>query len=199
MWSAPQLKTVSGLVHDPASHAPGPLSTPSLVPDTSDKQRNAGDRGLAAPWPCARERGQVVISCAALCGVGARSPPSPACTWASLYPEPDPGSDNRQHAGHRDLLYLDLALENVVRSAAERGTGAAGRGASSLVGPLLQNLVLSTGDNEELCYCLKAWQDLPGPARGGQYPSKETALKVLPPPHVGGFAAMCCKTLHPRP
>ena len=76
------------------------------------------------------------------------------------------------------MLYLDLALEAVVRSAAERGTGAAGRGASSLVGPLLQNLVLSTGDNEELCYCLKAWQDLPGPARGGQYPSKEVALKV---------------------
>ena len=81
----------------------------------------------------------------------------------------------------RDLLYLDLALEGVVRAAAERGTGAAGRGASSLVGPLLQNLVLSTGNNEELCYCLKAWQDLPAPARGGQYPSKETALKVCWP------------------
>lgn len=78
----------------------------------------------------------------------------------------------------RDLLYLDLALEAVIRGAAERGTGSTGQGASSLVGPLLQNLVLSTGDNEELAYCLKAWQDLPEPARSGQYPSKEVALKV---------------------
>lgn len=78
----------------------------------------------------------------------------------------------------RDLLYLDLALENVVRGAAERGSGAAGASASALVGPLLQNLVLSTGDNEELCYCLKAWQALPSSLRRGGYPSKEDALKV---------------------
>ncbi len=78
----------------------------------------------------------------------------------------------------RDLLYLDLALENVVRGAAERGSGAAGANASALVGPLLQNLVLSTGDNEELCYCLKAWQALPSSLRRGGYPSKEDALKV---------------------
>ena len=78
----------------------------------------------------------------------------------------------------RDLLYLDLALENVVRAAAERGTGAAGGGAGALIGPLLQNLVLSTGDNEELCYCLKAWQDLPREVRFGQYPNREHALKV---------------------
>jgi hypothetical protein len=24
--------------------------------------------------------------------------------------------------------------------------------------PLLQNLALSLGDNEEVCYCLKSWQ-----------------------------------------
>ena len=83
------------------------------------------------------------------------------------------------HNAGRDLLYLDLALENVVRAAAERGTGAAGGGAAALIGPLLQNLVLSTGDNEELCYCLKAWQDLPRDVQFGQYPSKEHALKVM--------------------
>ncbi len=39
----------------------------------------------------------------------------------------------------RELLYLDLALENVVRAAAERGAGkAAGAAAAPLVGPLLQ-------------------------------------------------------------
>ena len=78
----------------------------------------------------------------------------------------------------RDLLYLDLALEAVIRSAAERGSRAAGASASPLVGPLLENLVLSTGDNEELCYCLKAWQDLPPSVQAGSYPSKEDALKV---------------------
>ena len=78
----------------------------------------------------------------------------------------------------RELLYLDLALESVVRSAAERGSRAAGAQASPIVGPLLENLVLSTGDNEELCYCLKAWQDLPESVQGGSYPSKEEALKV---------------------
>jgi alpha-glucan,water dikinase len=78
----------------------------------------------------------------------------------------------------RELLYLDLALESVVRSAAERGSRAAGAQASPLVGPLLENLVLSTGNNEELCYCLKAWQDLSGSVQAGNYPSKEEALKV---------------------
>ena len=81
-------------------------------------------------------------------------------------------------ARRRDLLYLDLALENVVRAAAERGAGAAGSGAGALVGPLLQNLVLSTGDNEELCYCLKAWQALPPAVTAGAFPSREDALKV---------------------
>ncbi len=55
----------------------------------------------------------------------------------------------------REILYLDLALEAVVRSAAERGAGAFGMGAAPLVAPLLANLILSVGENEELCYCLK--------------------------------------------
>ena len=78
----------------------------------------------------------------------------------------------------RDLLYLDLALENVVRSAAERGSGASGRGSAALIAPLLQNLVLSVGDNEELCYCLKAWQELPGSIQSGNSASREDALKA---------------------
>ena len=43
----------------------------------------------------------------------------------------------------------------------------------------MQNLVLSVGDNEELAYCLKAWQALPRDLRRGGYPSKEDALKVM--------------------
>ena len=35
---------------------------------------------------------------------------------------------------------------------------AAGFGAAAFMRPLLQNLALSLGDNEEVCYCLKSWQ-----------------------------------------
>lgn len=60
----------------------------------------------------------------------------------------------------REILYLDLALESLVRSAAERGASAFGMGAAPLVAPLLANLILSVGDNEELCYCLKVCRGL---------------------------------------
>ncbi|KAL4422809.1 hypothetical protein ABPG75_009006 [Micractinium tetrahymenae] len=79
----------------------------------------------------------------------------------------------------RDVLYLDLALENVVRAAAERGAGGAGAGAAAFVAPLLQNLALSLGDNEEVCYCLKAWQELPQGVRSGQRPNKDNALRAM--------------------
>ncbi|KAI3430517.1 hypothetical protein D9Q98_005110 [Chlorella vulgaris] len=79
----------------------------------------------------------------------------------------------------RDVLYLDLALENVVRAAAERGVGSAGPRTAALVAPLLQNLALSLGDNEEVCYCLKAWQDLPEKARSGQVTGKDDALRAM--------------------
>jgi len=82
-------------------------------------------------------------------------------------------------AGSRELLYLDLALEDQVRQAAERGVGAAGFGAVAFMKPLLQNLCLSLGDNEELCYCLKTWQELPASVRTGGRPSKEEALQAV--------------------
>lgn len=65
-----------------------------------------------------------------------------------------------------------------MRAAAERGSGASGTGAAALMAPLLQNLVLSAGDNEELAYCLKAWQALPDTVKTGRYPAKDDALKV---------------------
>lgn len=73
-------------------------------------------------------------------------------------------------------------MENVIRGAAERGAGAAGTGAAPLIGPLLANLALSLGDNEEVCFCLKAWEDLPSAVREGRFPSKDDALKVIFPP-----------------
>jgi alpha-glucan, water dikinase len=80
---------------------------------------------------------------------------------------------------NRETLYLDLALENVVRGAAERGAAASGTGAAALIGPLLQNLALSLGDNEEICYCLKAWQELPVDVKSGRPPAKDDALKAM--------------------
>ena len=65
-----------------------------------------------------------------------------------------------------------------MRAAAERGSGASGTGAAALMAPLLQNLVLSAGDNTELAYCLKAWQALPETVKTGRYPAKDEALKV---------------------
>ncbi|KAF8067212.1 R1 [Scenedesmus sp. PABB004] len=82
-------------------------------------------------------------------------------------------------AGNRDLLYLDVALENSIRGAAERGVGSAGFGAAAFMGPLLQNLCLSQGNNEEACFCLKAWNSLPGSVRSGGRPSREEALQAV--------------------
>ena len=71
--------------------------------------------------------------------------------------------------GNRDLLYLDLALEDTARRAAEAAAGAArgGRAAAALVGPLLANLALSLGDNKDVCMALKAWEDAPKAATSG--------------------------------
>ncbi|GLC33353.1 hypothetical protein PLESTB_000342400 [Pleodorina starrii] len=81
--------------------------------------------------------------------------------------------------GSRELLYLDLALEDQARQAAERGVGSAGFGAAAFMRPLLQNLCLSLGNNEELCYCLKAWNELPSSVRNGGRPNKEEALLAV--------------------
>lgn len=55
----------------------------------------------------------------------------------------------------------------------------AGFGAAAMLAPLLQNLALSQGDNEEACFCLKAWQGLPGSVRMGGRPSREEALQAV--------------------
>ena len=79
---------------------------------------------------------------------------------------------------NRELLYLDLAVMDAVRNAAERGAGA--KNAVALVGPLLENLVLSWSDNEELCFCLKAWQELPeSVSRGRGRPTESEALMAM--------------------
>jgi hypothetical protein len=58
-----------------------------------------------------------------------------------------------------------------------------GFGAAALMAPLLQNLCLSLGDNEEACFCLKAWQ-VQGPRARG--------WGALPPSLVPGLAPCGC-------
>ena len=52
----------------------------------------------------------------------------------------------------------------------------AGLAAAGLITPLLQNLCLSAGDNEEICFCLMSWQGLPDSIKNG-YPNQEEALQ----------------------
>lgn len=54
----------------------------------------------------------------------------------------------------------------------------------------LQNLALSSADNEEVCYCLQAWQELPASIKSGLHPSKDEALKVCSAPHRPSIASI---------
>lgn len=102
------------------------------------------------------------------------------CNFSSLLPVTRARSSPQPYlSGSRELLYLDLALEDVVRSAAERAVGRLGRGSAQFMAPLLQNLALSVGDNAEVCYCLKAWNALPNAVRVGGRPSQEEALQAV--------------------
>ena len=83
-------------------------------------------------------------------------------------------------SGARDLLYLDLALEGAARAAAEGGARRARGAAAGLVGPLLRNLALSLGDNADVCFAAKAWDDAPvsATARGGRGASVDDARRA---------------------
>jgi alpha-glucan,water dikinase len=74
-----------------------------------------------------------------------------------------------------------FALQGVIRGAAERAAGANPQSAIRLVAPLLQNLALTTGDNEEVVFCLAAWLALPESLRNGNYPGREEALQARRP------------------
>lgn len=67
----------------------------------------------------------------------------------------------KSHDRLKDLLFLDIALDSTVRTAIERGYGEL-----NTTGPekliyfitlVLENLALSSDDNEDLIYCLKGW------------------------------------------
>ena len=70
-------------------------------------------------------------------------------------------------------------MQGTIRWAAEKAAGVHPLAAVQMIGPLLQNLVLTDGDNEELCYSLAAWNALPVALRSGQKPaSTEEALRA---------------------
>ncbi|QHO03122.1 Alpha-glucan water dikinase [Arachis hypogaea] len=61
----------------------------------------------------------------------------------------------------KDLLFLDVALDSTVRTAVERGyeelNNAGPEKIMYFISLVLENLALSSDDNEDLIYCLKGW------------------------------------------
>ncbi|KVI05666.1 ATP-grasp fold, subdomain 1 [Cynara cardunculus var. scolymus] len=64
-------------------------------------------------------------------------------------------------SGFPDLLFLDIALDSTVRTAIERSyeelNNAEPERVMYLITLLLENLILSSDNNEDLIYCLKGW------------------------------------------
>ncbi|KAJ4895586.1 hypothetical protein Rs2_22380 [Raphanus sativus] len=68
----------------------------------------------------------------------------------------------KSHDRLKDLLFLDLALDSTVRTAIERGyeqlNNAGPEKIMYFISLVIENLALSSDDNEDLIYCLKGWQ-----------------------------------------
>ncbi|KAM1102978.1 hypothetical protein ACFX19_011736 [Malus domestica] len=68
---------------------------------------------------------------------------------------------SKPHDRLRDLLFLDIALDSTVRTAIERGyeelNNAGPEKIMYFISLVLENLALSSDDNEDLIYCLKGW------------------------------------------
>lgn len=67
----------------------------------------------------------------------------------------------KSHDRLKDLLFLDIALDSTVRTAIERGyeelNDAGPEKIMHFITLVLENLALSSDDNEDLIYCLKGW------------------------------------------
>lgn len=68
---------------------------------------------------------------------------------------------NKSQGRLKDLLFLDIALDSAVRTAVERGyeelNNAGPEKIMYFICLVLENLALSSDDNEDLIYCLKGW------------------------------------------
>ncbi|XP_026405080.1 alpha-glucan water dikinase, chloroplastic-like [Papaver somniferum] len=75
------------------------------------------------------------------------------------------------HDRLRDLLFLDIALDSTVRTAIERGyeelKNAGPEKIMYFISLVLENLALSSDNNEDLIYCLKGWDHAMNLAKGG--------------------------------
>jgi len=71
----------------------------------------------------------------------------------------------------KDVIYLDLALEAAVRQVMEAQIAEMSKRAPldvlKITGMVLENLCLSTGENQEFVYCLKDWQNVIRSAQSG--------------------------------
>ncbi|XP_057856016.1 alpha-glucan water dikinase, chloroplastic isoform X2 [Cryptomeria japonica] len=67
----------------------------------------------------------------------------------------------KKHDRLKDIIFLDLALDSTVRTAVERGFEELNNAQPSdiiyIISIVLENLCLSSDNNEELIYCIKDW------------------------------------------
>ncbi|KAG5522132.1 hypothetical protein RHGRI_034352 [Rhododendron griersonianum] len=72
----------------------------------------------------------------------------------------------------RDLLFLDIALDSSVRTAVERGYEELNRAKPEkiiyFITLVLENLALSSDENEDLLYCLKGWNQALSMLKNGE-------------------------------
>ena len=111
-------------------------------------------------------------------------------------------ADRLQHDGAdvRDLLFLDLALEDFLRVAVERSVGA---GSSrdelvDLIRMVVENLSLSKTD-DELGRCLRHWERLAGMDRSAsEWPLQAKAVVDRLGRDLSGFTGRCHALLQPK-
>jgi len=72
----------------------------------------------------------------------------------------------------RDLLFLDIALDSSIRTAVERGYEELNRAKPEkimyFITLVLENLALSSDENEDLIYCLKGWNQALSMLKNGE-------------------------------
>ncbi|KAL9253204.1 Alpha-glucan water dikinase, chloroplastic-like protein [Drosera capensis] len=68
----------------------------------------------------------------------------------------------QSHERLKDIIFLDIALDSTVRTAIERGYEELNKAGPEkimyFIALVLENLALSSDDNEDLIYCLKGWR-----------------------------------------
>ncbi|KAL3501155.1 hypothetical protein ACH5RR_035604 [Cinchona calisaya] len=83
----------------------------------------------------------------------------------------------------KDLIFLDLALDSAVRTAVERGyeelNNASPEKVMYFISLVLENLVLSVDNNEDLIYCLKGWDQALKMSKSGDHSCALFAKSIL--------------------